>query len=174
MQTEPGLNLDTFVQFGVSLDRIGREQARTNALLSRPAQQPFTFEHSRSLVTPAAVTFPAFIGLSGPEAGFVWELRNLVIGGLAVDTVVAGTAYVFVRGMPPSANMTTAQWGTTGLRDIATSLPLPAYYGRGQVTIRATQKLRIMLVNYSTSTEYVVNAEFESYQEQASPTVNAI
>ena len=172
MQTEPGLSLDTFVKFGVSLDNITAQQARTNELLARPAQQPYTFEQTKDLVTPAAATYPAFISMGGPQQGFVFELRNLVVGGLAVDTVVAGTAYVFVRGTPPSAQMTSAQWGVTGLRDIATSLPLPAYYGRGQVTVRANQKLWIMLLNYTTSTDYVVNAEFESYQEQAAATVN--
>lgn len=171
--TDPGLSLDVFAKFGLSLDRISAQQAKTNELLARPAQQPFTFEQTKDLVMPPVATFPAFIGLGGPQQGFIWECRNLVIAGLSVDTVVAGTAYVFVRGMTPPVGITQAQWGVTGLRDIATSLPLPAFYGRGQVTIRANQKLWVMLLNYTTSTDYVASAEIEQYQDQTAATVVA-
>ena len=44
-----------------------------------------------------------YIGLGGPSYGRVWEVRQLVIGGVTWATTVAGYALFFVQPVKPSA-----------------------------------------------------------------------
>jgi len=137
--------------------------------------QPFTFEQTRQGLMPAVNTYPQVINMGGPSQGFVWEARNVAVTGLSVDTTVAGNAYLFVRSgeMAQTGTTTLAQMGVTGVRDLSIGLPNVAFYGRGQVTVRAGQKLWLVLASYTVSIQYIVSAEIEQYQEGVLPQVVA-
>lgn len=167
--TEPGLSVDLFGKLNLTLGGLKSEMAGVRHALDRPPAQPFTIAASGDVTTPAATTFPIAIGLGGPQQGQVWDVRNIAIGGAFPTDAVSGRADIYVRGdnLTAHATRTFAQIGMIGWRDQATALPLVAYYGRGQILVRAQQRLWVVLSSYTVSKQYTVNAEIEQFEEGA-------
>lgn len=98
-----------------------------------------------------------YIGLGGPSYGRVWEVRQLVIGGVTWATTVAGYALFFVQPVKPSAM---AGVPLANIQDAAgtggASLPSVAFYSGGQFRIRHPNHLYIAVIGGTASTQYVV------------------
>jgi hypothetical protein len=96
---------------------------------------------------------PLYLDLGGPTYGRVWEIRQLVIGGITWATTVAGNAVVLVQPVAPSA---TNPAGTAGIQDQAASLPSVAFYSGGQFRVRHPNHIWVAILSGTASTQYVV------------------
>ena len=94
---------------------------------------------------------PGYIDLGGPAVNRVWEVRQLVIGGITWATAVNGNAYVLVQSSSPNAN-NPAGIGST--QDHAAALPSVAFYSSGQFRVRNPNHIFIAILSGSASTAY--------------------
>lgn len=96
---------------------------------------------------------PEWIDLGGPAYGRVWEVRRLVTGGLTWATTAAGTALAVVSSTPLRRQVP----NIANVRDEATSLPLPAFYGAGQFSVRNPDHVFIVIIGGTAGQQYVAN-----------------
>ncbi len=94
---------------------------------------------------------PVYLDLGGPAYGRVWEVRQLVVGGITWATTVAGTAPVLVQ-----ANAPNAQSGVSllNVQDCATALPAVAFYSSGQFRVRHPNHIWVVILSGTASTPY--------------------
>jgi hypothetical protein len=78
-------------------------------------------------------------------------LRRLVVGGSLYSDSVDGTAIVVVSSNHPSSTPPLAD-----VVDQAATLPLPATYSTGQIVIRHPNRLWVVFLSPSESTNYAV------------------
>jgi len=156
----------------VALGDLRRDMKRLGDHVDKLAATPVFFSTTKTLVTPNANTVPQVVNLGRPMQGKIWEVHNLAIAGVAVDSTIAGTAYVMVRGdgaalASQGSALTTATIGTTGLRDSATTLPNVGFYGHNELVLNATQHLIVVLIGYTTATVYNVEMAGEEWTDAA-------
>lgn len=165
--TMPGLEIsgDLSVQLGRVASRLEddaaeRRQEREKARARVPAV--VRIQNSGIIPTPTA---PFGINIGGPDAGFEWVVRRIVVGGLTWTTTAAGTAEVYVTGLG-------AQWGTSGggsgtvagvraladLVDQAASLPNKGYYGRDELVVKENESLVVVIQGGTAAQQYVATA----------------
>lgn len=96
-----------------------------------------------------AVVATIFIDLGGPTFGRVWEVRQLAVGGLTWATTVAGTAQIQVA---PAVQNAAAPVGT--LQDVANALPEIAFYSAGQFRVVYPNRVYVVIVGGTASTQY--------------------
>ena len=89
--------------------------------------------------------------LGGPTYGRIWQLRRLVVGGALYTSSVNGTALVVVSAATPSTTPPLAD-----VVDEAASLPLPSTYSTGQIIIRHPNRLWVVILSPTASTQYSV------------------
>jgi len=135
--------------------------SRFERALTRPAVQPFYFPRVGSVVIPTP-TADAVIDLGGPTQGRVWDLRNLIIGGLNWTTTAAGSALVVVAAQQPAR---ASDVGLPAVVDQAATLPLPAGYSRGQIRLYYPDRLYVIVQLGTQAQEYVAGARLEEYEE---------
>lgn len=164
MTLDVSADLDINLQLGRVADRLDKdaEERRRDRETAR-ARVPSIVRIQNSGVIPTP-TAPFGLNMGGPDAGFEWVVRGLVIGGLTWSTTAAGSAEVYVSGLG-------AQWGTAaggagtaaGVRslsdlvDQAASLPSKGFYGREQLVIKESESL-IVVINGGTAAQQYVAA----------------
>lgn len=140
---EEGSGLE--VDLGGSLHlAIGGLEKSTKRLAQ--ALQYGTVDLNRDKRVPAAGG-TIFIDLGGPARGYKWELRRLIVGGATWSTTVGGIANLNI--MPALAADTIA-----GMVDNAPSLPDVAFYGGGEVVVRASNHLFVVIVGGDAGVQY--------------------
>lgn len=158
---------------------IGEQQTKETRKMSRKldafrAMQPVDFRAQGSAVADAGGIAVIQFTPSGPDQGHKWELQNLIIGGVTWATVAAGAAEVYVSAMdfrllrdasPPLTDLVDAS---------ANALPLPAQYGRGDITIRNGEKLYVRLTGATNGQTYVASARGLDIQESATQQVTEV
>lgn len=102
----------------------------------------------------------------GPEQGFFWFVRSIVIGGLSPSITAMGAADVYVTAMLPNAAVTLAGLGLSDWRDHAATLPaVSTFYSRGSLPLRMNENLVVIITGGTAGQQYVAAAQFEQYQE---------
>lgn len=97
------------------------------------------------------------ISLGTPSKGFYWQVRNLVVCGPSLTATVAGSAGVYVAGAPTLTNAI-----PMNLRDIASFIPAPSFYSRGELVVDANEYLFLVVHGASHSTDYAVSMVAEN------------
>jgi hypothetical protein len=162
--------LDVEADLSVQLGRLGRKVDAVGQRLDRPPPQPYFAQIANALKVDGGGDDLVF-DMGGPAQGLAWYVLNLVIGGLTWGTTVGGKGLAVVTASTP----TTAQSvGLAQVRDEADTLPLPAFYSRGQFALKAPEHLFVIVTGGDAGKQYVVNAVVEEFQEAVRPQVAAV
>jgi len=142
------LDLHAGIELGqTSLDAMGNLTASCNSLaqsMARRIEAERAYQYGPTAIPISGVgTSPSngadfVFGLNGPENGYVWEIRRLVIGGPSPITTPTptGTAYFFVSAMKPSVGNP----AMFDMFDSSTSWPNVAFYSGYQVVLHYPQR----------------------------------
>jgi hypothetical protein len=109
------------------------------------------------------------INLGGPDPGYYWMVRRLVIGGVTWKTTAAGTAEVYVTGL--SGGQGGAVTGPmisglalTELVDQAASLPNKAFYSDQQLMLQAQENLMVVVDSGTAGQLYIAAAQVQVFR----------
>lgn len=154
--------------FDAYIGSTNRRLDRMNEQLGRLVQQPSFVQMVKSGVVDSNGD-DLVIGIGKPSEGFMWYVLNIVIGGVSWATSAAGKGLVTVSQFSPTAVGTgtagaAAQVGLAAVRDEADSLPLPAFYSRGQLPVQSPEALRIIITGGTANQTYVVQCVVEEIQ----------
>lgn len=155
-------------QLGLLVE-FGRDQAHgldgiRHDLQRLPAQTPVQYATQGSVTIDANGFGVIAFTPAGPDQGHFWYVRSLVVGGATWDTAAAGTAEVYASAMDLRLMLDAAP-PLTDLVDQATALPLPAKYGRGELTLRNPERLFVRFVGATPGQEYTATIRLEDIQE---------
>jgi len=108
------------------------------------------------------------LSVGGPDPGYWWDLRRLVIGGLTFDAVAAGDAEIYVTGLGFGAGTSTGPMvsalGLSDLVDHAPSMPNIAFYSPHQVIVQANENLAALIGGGTAAQQYVMAAQFQVFR----------
>jgi len=153
-----GLDLSFFIGMSASLGRLAdgleRDLDRRASMTPPGNEQLFA-----SGVVPSSGVLSLDLG-SVPQ-GHVWQVRRLIVGGVAVTTSAAGSAYAFARGAPP------ADLALTDCVDIFLTLPQGNTYGTHQLFLLPGEHLFVVFSGASSGQQYAASARVEDWTETA-------
>jgi hypothetical protein len=169
--TDPGagLSVDAALNLSLSLGRLADEMAadrEQRKLDNRRRQRLMPTDRPQVASGVAATGANLFLFLSGPDLGFFWEVRNIVVGGTLITSAPAGTAYVMIG--PGGAG---SDLSLFNMRDNAIlAFPQVAYYGTRQLIVNQNQDLWVVIVGGTNGVTYSVQAicmqyPIETYEE---------
>lgn len=124
------------------------------------------------MISSAAIPTPTQrtgINLGGPDPGFYWLLRRLIIGGTAWKTVAAGTGEVYVTALGGQQGSAIVGPMIAGLAlsdivDQASALPFKNFYSNKQVIVQEQENLLVVIDTGTAAQQYVVTAQFEVWR----------
>lgn len=137
-----------------------RELARTRV--------PMSVRQFASAAIPSP-TVRTGISFGGPDPGFYWLLRRLIVGGVTWKTTAAGTAEVYVTALAAGQGQAAVGPIINGLAlsdmvDQAATLPAKAFYSNQQVIIQEQENLVVVIDTGTANQQYVVTAQFEIWR----------
>jgi hypothetical protein len=130
--------LKVWADVGLSLGRSAEASHKTTkqllAALNR--RTPVDYQASASGVYPASGTLT--LNLGGPDTGFFWEVKNVLVGGSDINVTAAGKAGLYKTGY-------TGATGINNAVDYASSLPNVGWYGTHQLTMNDAEYLYLVI-----------------------------
>lgn len=123
-----------------------------------------------SATVPASgLTFLASQQDSGPDMGFIWHVRSIIISGIDPSAATAGSAFVYVSAADPRTTSlaTIGSLNVGDLRDFTTSLPYKQFYGRGELPLRLNEELFIAVAGATAGTQIMAAVQAENFMEGA-------
>lgn len=146
--------LAAFHDFGHHAEKVAR--ANANRYQKIPQDQSF----------PVSLQVPAGGGnvitsFGHPQQGRIWQVRRLTIAPLAVGGGTAGTLYIVRQGAPPN------DLSLANLVDVATSMPLVAFYGTHQFVVRPGERVWGIFTGGTNGQQYVGSMQVEDWEEAA-------
>lgn len=151
-----------------STEKLQRSMART---LQKPPAQP-VFGRSAGIaafVTGASAVID--ISQNGPDQGHFWYIRSIVVGGLNPSLAVTGRGDIYISSTDLSRIPSLAAIGLGDWRDWADMTPgvaQIAFYGRGEMCLRCSEKVFVVISNGTNGQQYVATVAYEDYEEGAS------
>ena len=124
---------------------------------------------SATIPTPTARTGISF---GGPDPGFYWLLRRLIIGGVTWKTTAAGTAEIYVTALGAGQGQAATGPIVNGLAlndmvDQAPALPAKAFYSNEQVPIQEQENLVVVIDSGTAGQVYSVTGQFQVFRTVA-------
>lgn len=112
------------------------------------------------------------ISLGGPDPGYYWMVRRLIVGGVTWKTAAAGTAELYISGLSAvqGAGVTGAMVSGLALSDLvdqATALPNKAFYGDQQMLLQAQENLLVVIDSGTAAQTYVAAAQVQVFRTVA-------
>lgn len=151
------------VPVGVVIDH--KPEVREEPTRTMWREQAYETEMARYASFPASAVADQYGNANlqlGPVAqGWRWVVHHLVVGGIT-PAPVNGTAWVVVMpsnwapGIPDAPPPLTALW------DIASFLPQPAFYSRGEFVVMALSSIWVMVSGGTAGQTYAANCHFVS------------
>jgi hypothetical protein len=164
---EAGFDFDAYVgTTNRALDRLSNQ-------VGRLVQQPSSV-HFEKVGNVDANGDDMVIALRGPEQGFEWYVMQVAVGGLTWATTAAGKALLVVTAMELPSTGASSVAGLASIRDEADSLPLPAFYSRGQIPLKWPEKLSIIITGGTANQQYVASVTVEEFQSGERQQVSAV
>lgn len=142
------------------LNQHNEAMAAHRAQETKRARVPIPIRHFNSTVIPAGGGRTGF-GFPGPRSGFYYIVRRLLIGGQTWITAAAGTAEVYVTGIPSGA-INALQLGD--MVDQSSFLPNKAYYSNEQVIIQAGEHMEIVIDSGTAGQTYVAAVQMQVFR----------
>ena len=161
-----GFSLKTLVGIQAGIDSLAKELNHI-----RRIQDAYQFGAKdvpfQGTVTSDASGDTCVIDLGGPTNERMWQVRRISVGGSLYTSTVAGKALVVVSGSrntnPP----------TSDVADVASSLPLTAFYSTGHLIVRHPNRLFLVILTPTASTQYVAGGVATEMPDRRSPIVQA-
>lgn len=153
------LVLESIVGLKASFDSVAKELRKARA--EEEAYQFGAVEIPLSGAEVSAASGNLVISLGGPSVGRLWQLRRLAVGGGVWTSTVAGQVLVVISSStasqtPPLANIV----------DQAGTLPNIATYSTRQVVIRHPNRLFVVIITPTASTQYAVGGSVTDYPDR--------
>jgi hypothetical protein len=164
--------VDLMAGIKVELGKMNKHNdwERKRAAEAARAKVPAQVRMFASVVIPTP-TVRTGINIGGPDAGYFWLLRRLVIGGTTFKTTAAGTAEVYVTGL-------TGQQGAAIVGPIVSAMSLndmvdqfatlpttpPRLYSNQQVIVQAQENLMVVIDTGTAGQQYTTAAQFEVWR----------
>lgn len=103
--------------------------------------------------------------LGHPSAGFFWQVREIVIGGVDLSQTPAGVGWVVVQATTPEEYGSTAP-PITAVRDwTKAALPQNAFYGTHELVVNQMEHLFVVITGGTAGVEYVAVAAVENFPQ---------
>lgn len=139
------------------------------------AQQPVDFRAIGSAIADANGVAVIQFSPAGPDQGHKWELQNVVLGGDTFATTAASaTVEYYASAMDLRTLLDTSPPLTDCVDATSNALPFPAFYSRGQFTLRPGEKLYVRITGATEGQQYVGVARGLDIQEAANQQVTGI
>lgn len=158
----PGLDVGAFFELTVSTGRTLERIARhLDKLEGPPPQVPvfYRLPQSGQVAADGTVT----LRLQGPDQGHMWYVRSITCGGMAPGTSTPGAADVFVL----SANPGNTAPSLLDWRDQASRLPSIAFYGEGELEVRANEQVWVRFSGCTAEQIVAAVVQVQDIQEGA-------
>lgn len=128
-----------------------------------------TLKASATIPTPTA---PMGLNFGGPDAGFEWCVRRLVVGGLTWGTTAAGTFEAYVTGLGGILGASSGGGGASnpaGVRMMTDlveqgSMPFRAFYAKNQMTVKENESLVVVVAAGTQAQQYVASAHIQVFR----------
>lgn len=135
------------------------------------ARMPAYVRFQTSVVIPTPTVRTA-MSLGGPDAGFYWLVRRLVIGGVTFKTVAAGSAEIYVTALAPpfgtaGVGPIVAALAMTDIADQYATLPTPAgrgFYSNSQMIVQENENLVVVIDTGTAGQTYVAAMQVEHHR----------
>ena len=146
-------------------DRLAERRKREAMRARVPAD--VRFQASGIIPTP---TVRAGLNLGGPDAGYYWLVRRLVVGGVTWKTTAAGTSEVYITALTGQQGQIFSGSLITGLAlsdlvDQSAALPNKAFYSNRQMIVRQNENLVVVIDTGTAGQQYVAAAQVEFHRE---------
>lgn len=150
------VHLEALFALGAEVQGLRGDLAKLLKLEREYEQLGPVFVQLQGGATSDSASDPLIIDLGGPSYGRIWEVRQLVIGGLLWSSTVAGGALAIVSpSTPPSLQVP----GLANIQDHAASLPSVAFYGAGQFRVRNPNHIFMVVLSPTATTPYTVGGD---------------
>ena len=157
-----GFSLQTLLGMAASLDGIHQSLKKLHNL-----EEAYQFGAVRVKLANSSTSNAAGnsleVGLGGPTYGRQWQVRRITIGGSLWTTAVEGSALLVV-GPTVSTNPP-----LTDIADEVASLPSNGFYSTGQLIVRHTDHLRVVILSPTASTVYAVGGVATDMPDKREP-----
>jgi len=178
-QEDQGLIAQLVAKIGLMVS-VGEQTRDQTARMSKKldafrAQQPVDFRAIGSATADAGGVAVIQFSPGGPDQGHKWEIQNVVLGGDTFATAAASSAVEYYASAMDFRTLLDTSPPLTDLVDgTTTALPFPAFYSRGQYTLRPGEKLYVRITGGTEGQQYVGVARGLDIQEAANAQVTGI
>lgn len=141
-----------------SLDRhskVSRDQLRA-LQASAPSDVRLPFSGTSGSSGDLALVVP------GPDTGYYWHVRRLIISGPAWSTTVAGTGEVYVTAVNNASYVNVRD--AADLVDQASSVPNKAFYGMHEFVVRPGENVIVVIHSPTASTGYKGSLQIQQFR----------
>ena len=167
------MSIEVGLDVGVQLEGLRQEirHDRRRSDERAKAMEPVDVRFQQSATS--AATGDLGLGFSGPDAGYYWFVRRIVVGGASWSSTVSGTAEVYVTGINQVSGMS---GGYVTIRDLAdqadqaATLPNRAFYGIHELPVQSGENLVIVIRVPSATTLYKASIQVQQFRTLATPT----
>ena len=157
LQIEAGLDV-ILGRLSDALDRNTKSQRDTLRALKATAPADFRVQQSGT----SAGSGDLCLVIPGPDTGFFWYVRRLVIGGAAYSSTVAGTGEVYVTAINNASYVNIRD--TADLVDQASSLPNQAFYGQHEFMVQPGENVVVVIHSPTATTLYKVALQAQQFR----------
>lgn len=151
-----------------TLNRHNAAEAEYRRREAQRARTPFMVRQFASAVIPTP-TVRTGISFGGPDPGYYWMLRRLLVGGVTWKTTAAGTAEIYVTALSAGQGQAAVGPIIAGLAlsdmvDQAASLPNKAFYSDQQVMVQEQENLVVVLDTATAGQLYVATCQVQVFR----------
>lgn len=154
-----GVEIDFHAELALRDKRIAALQQQMNrarAAVPRDSRLQFSPINTPTSAYPAAGNLILF--LDGPQQGKAWDVRQIIVGGIAANSAPAGTAYVF------SCTASPLDLGLANAKDVSmTPFPVKGFYGTAQFRVQPPNNLYVVITGGTPGTYYSAVADVQEY-----------
>lgn len=157
LQIEAGLDV-ILGRLSDALDRNTKSQRDTVRALKATGPSDVRIQQSGT----SAGSGDLCLVIPGPDTGYYWHVRRLVIGGAAYSSTVAGTGEVYVTAINNAAYVNIRD--TADLADQLATLPNKNFYGQHEFVVQAGENVVIVIHTPTASTLYKAALQAQQFR----------
>ncbi len=157
LQVDAGLELSLDAHTR-ALDRNTHERRRASEIAK--AQTPADVRLQQSGTSGSSGDLALIF--AGPDTGYYWMVRRLVVGGAAWSTAVTGTAEVYLTAI--NSPIYPSIRDLADLADQSASLPNKAFYGDHQFVVQANENVVVVIHTPAATTLYKASLQFQQFR----------